>query len=282
MALKRNKCLWMLLMFFAGFAKLHGQYEDTTTTYQYAQPQFDNGSETQTGSSEDSNTATVQPTESAKDAYTKREPEGKNIDKEKVKERADKLDYSEKIEKEKKKDENKKTDENRRREGRRSTGGSFWLGGTGKSVAYALAIAALIALVVFALFRLSKKTVLDNQEIASVHSRDIVDSKKLALLQVDELLAQAIEQGNLRLAVRLLYLNSLKLLMEKGLLRPSPEKTNFDYVRELAGNPNQQEFRHTTRLFEKIWYGDFDLDRKGYQVISNAFAKLQDNIRLGK
>ena len=53
-------------------------------------------------------------------------------------------------------------------------------------------------------------------------------------MYLDQQLNEAIRNKNYRLAIRFLYLQSLSRLAEKGWLQLSPDKTNYQYVRELA------------------------------------------------
>lgn len=77
-------------------------------------------------------------------------------------------------------------------------------------------------------------------------------------------LAQAEQAGNYRLALRLGYLQALRHLTERGLIQWQPDKTNHDYLRELAGTPQAAGFRTLTRQFEYVWYGELPLTARQY------------------
>jgi len=78
-------------------------------------------------------------------------------------------------------------------------------------------------------------------------------------------IAEAEEAGNVRLAMRLGYLEVLKHLTDGGLIQWQPDKTNHAYLSELAAGPLRDAFRAATREFEYVWYGDLRLNASLYQ-----------------
>lgn len=84
------------------------------------------------------------------------------------------------------------------------------------------------------------------------------ETEDLNTLNIDALLAQAEGENNYRLAVRLGYLQVLRQLSDRGLIRWQPDKTNHDYLYELPAGPLPEAFRELTRQFEYVWYGEQD------------------------
>jgi len=85
-------------------------------------------------------------------------------------------------------------------------------------------------------------------------------------------ISQAIDSQQYRLAVRLLYLQTLKRLADAQLIRYQREKTNRQYVYELAGTPHQRGFERLTQQFDYVWYGNAPID-------SDQFGRLQTEFR---
>lgn len=81
--------------------------------------------------------------------------------------------------------------------------------------------------------------------------------------------------GNYRLAVRLHYLYLLKSLSDKGLIQWHPEKTNHEYLNELPQEMMRDLFRRSTRVFEYVWYGNFPIDREGFEQADREFTNLR-------
>jgi hypothetical protein len=91
-----------------------------------------------------------------------------------------------------------------------------------------------------------------------------------------EQIEKAIAQANYRLAVRLLYLQSLKKLSDRELIHWMPEKTNQTYISEIEDADRKAQFSALTRQFEYIWYGEFFIGKEGYAQVRNTF----DNFNL--
>lgn len=94
----------------------------------------------------------------------------------------------------------------------------------------------------------------------------------------DALISQALRQNNLRLAVRYQYLRSLHKLAGKQWITLSPDKTNYEYVRELKNPSLQNEFAAVTLHYEYVWYGEFELDADTYARIENGFRNFDKKI----
>jgi hypothetical protein len=90
-------------------------------------------------------------------------------------------------------------------------------------------------------------------------------------INFEQAIDEAINQRSFRLAVRLLYLQSLKRLTDAGLIQYKADKTNRQYVYELAGLPFQPEFERLTRQFEFVWYGNFPVDETHFLSIRDQF-----------
>jgi hypothetical protein len=93
-------------------------------------------------------------------------------------------------------------------------------------------------------------------------------------INFDEAIENAIGNGNLRLAVRLLYLQSLKKLTDIGLINWQINKTNIAYVQELNGNRHQPAFSNLTLQFESNWYGDIPIDAAEFNAVHEQFNQF--------
>ena len=90
-------------------------------------------------------------------------------------------------------------------------------------------------------------------------------------IDFDTAIGEAIDQRNFRLAVRLLYLKTIKQLADAGQITYKPEITNRQYVYELANSPLQADFERLTSQFELVWYGDFPVDETQFAALRTAF-----------
>jgi len=99
-------------------------------------------------------------------------------------------------------------------------------------------------------------------------------TENIHAIPFDEAIDEAVAQRNFRLAVRLLYLKTLKQLTDQERIAYKPDKTNRQYVYELAGSPLQADFEALTQQFEYVWYGDFPVDEARYEQISHSFRQF--------
>ncbi|MBS1660983.1 MAG: DUF4129 domain-containing protein, partial [Bacteroidetes bacterium] len=88
---------------------------------------------------------------------------------------------------------------------------------------------------------------------------------------LEQKLQQYISAQDYRQATRYLYLITLTLLNEKGLIRWHPEATNQDYQRQLSGSAWDRPFRALTGFYEKVWYGEFPLGQTQFERLHFYF-----------
>ena len=93
----------------------------------------------------------------------------------------------------------------------------------------------------------------------------------------DSLLRNAIRNGNYRLAVRYLYLQSLQRLSEKKFIELNSNKTNYEYVMEVRRHKFANEFASLTLQYEYVWYGEYPVDERLFEQIQGSFTQFNKN-----
>jgi hypothetical protein len=91
----------------------------------------------------------------------------------------------------------------------------------------------------------------------------------------DEVLAKARAEKNFRLMTRVLYLQTLRLLSDKNIIRYSPNYTNLTYLDQLRSTDHYMDFFTITRHYEYVWYGKFELPEEAYGKIETAIRSFQ-------
>lgn len=87
-----------------------------------------------------------------------------------------------------------------------------------------------------------------------------------------KLIEQAITEGNYQLAVRYYYLLLLKNLSDKEFISWQQEKTNEDYIKELASKQQLHgDFKKLTYLYDYVWYGEFSIDKEKFMKAESKF-----------
>lgn len=87
----------------------------------------------------------------------------------------------------------------------------------------------------------------------------------------DALVLDAEKQNNFNLAIRYLFLKTLKTLSEKGFISFMPDKTNQEYLHEMKSNEYCGEFQSLMRDYEYLWYGKFLIEEKDYHLLKEKF-----------
>ena len=74
------------------------------------------------------------------------------------------------------------------------------------------------------------------------------------------------------MAVRYLFLKTLRLLNERELIKYHIQATNREYVRQLSGSALGDPFRFLTGAYEKVWYGEFSLSEGQFEKLYPYFT----------
>lgn len=98
-------------------------------------------------------------------------------------------------------------------------------------------------------------------------------------ISFDDAIKEAIENRNYRMATRLLYLQSLKQLADKGYIQWQLNKTNSDYIMEVSGKPWQFLFKKLTYSFEYTWYGEMNLANDEFQHLQLQFQQFNNQLQ---
>ena len=82
--------------------------------------------------------------------------------------------------------------------------------------------------------------------------------------------------GDLRQAVRYLYLSSLLTLEERGLLRYDRSKTNRETLGAIANQPEMRaEMQEVVEVFDRVWYGYQELEQDDYNDYQDHVVRLR-------
>ena len=108
-----------------------------------------------------------------------------------------------------------------------------------------------------------------------VHAIDQPEDEWIALAQ------QHRAAGNLRLALRALYLSTLAALGRSGLISLARGKSNLDYARELQRRAKRLNsefvpvFRSNLGLFEQSWYGSHPVSEETFELFERNSSVLR-------
>lgn len=105
---------------------------------------------------------------------------------------------------------------------------------------------------------------------------EIINSK-----DISSLIKTALEQKKYRLAIRYRYLLTLRELSEQGIIFYEFSKTDQDYAAEIKEKPLKVQFLKLAKIYDFVWYGNFEPKEEHYQKSEKEFDRIQELIQKG-
>jgi hypothetical protein len=145
----------------------------------------------------------------------------------------------------------------------------------GSAAFQTILIVLAVAVLVFFVLKLTGMTKVGLFGRKTGNGLDYTESEEnIHTINFDEAIENAFAAGNLRLAVRLLYLQTLKKLADNGFINWQLNKTNIAYVAELSNTAHQPAFSNLTLQFESSWYGDIPIDNTEFTAVREQFDQF--------
>jgi len=94
-------------------------------------------------------------------------------------------------------------------------------------------------------------------------------------LDLPGMIDEAERSGDLRRAIRLHYLLVLRKLVDRGILRWSPDLTDRDYVDQIGDADLKKRFSRIASVFQWVWYGDSPLTSERYELLRLPFIEFE-------
>lgn len=135
-------------------------------------------------------------------------------------------------------------------------GMSFW-----KILLYLLIIAAVVV-IIYHIMKHYNPPVKTLVNIENEWNPEVISKTELELK-----LDTAMDNEDYRECVRIYFTFILKELIGKGWIRWKKEKTNHHYVMELAGKPGVTSFMECVRIYDLVWYGDYNIDLEIFEML---------------
>jgi len=138
-----------------------------------------------------------------------------------------------------------------------------------KYAIWGIIVVGLSVLLIFLIVGLYK----DNLEKLSLEKlgQNIEDIEHADL---DYFLKDALNRGSFKEAIRMRYLMLLKTLNNLQLVTWKKDKTNGKYVSEMFGKVGFDLFRMITLHFERVWYGEKEVNENDYENLIPYFDQI--------
>ena len=135
---------------------------------------------------------------------------------------------------------------------------------------------AVLVVVVMALLKVDAfKVLFKGAEVAPGAG---VFHENIYLMDFELLIKEAADKKDFRLAVRLVFLYSLKLLSDGRHIHWQAGKTNHDYLEELATSQLKTGLSELSFYFDYSWYGGFPISQSQFDRVQQIFQTWRVSI----
>lgn len=139
-------------------------------------------------------------------------------------------------------------------------------------------VMAIVAFAVWLFIRLNPGNYLlaptEEPEVFLSDEEKIIKSENIS-----DLIEQAVLDGDYRLAIRYYYLQVLRQLNAKDLIRYEFQKTDAEYLNELKKEHFRPELKKLMRIYDFIWYGSFPISENDFKKTQRFFQDYQTSLK---
>jgi hypothetical protein len=146
-----------------------------------------------------------------------------------------------------------------------------------KALVWMVIIISMIAVIIWFLLSSNIRFFRKPSAIVSSDEEEIF-TEDIFAVDFEREIRKAVEVKNYRQAIRMFYLRTLRDLSHLSLIDYKHERTNSEYLAQLAGTNYYRPFFQLTRDFEYVWYGQFDLSIEAFQQVRDDFSKFKEEL----
>ncbi|MBS1743932.1 MAG: DUF4129 domain-containing protein [Bacteroidetes bacterium] len=139
--------------------------------------------------------------------------------------------------------------------------------------------AVIIMVLLFIVYKLfvSQGLFTKNKTDAVVKESGEITKEMTDPADYDAMIRQSYTKGDYRMAVRFLFLKTLRLLAERGYIQYETDKTNYRYVQEIKAD-KKQSFASLVLDYEYVWYGHIDLVKDQYEQVEKKYQSFLNKV----
>ncbi|MDR2384716.1 MAG: DUF4129 domain-containing protein [Tannerella sp.] len=106
-----------------------------------------------------------------------------------------------------------------------------------------------------------------------------IEEENIHEIDFDTQIAKATETGDYRLAIRFVYLKTLRTLSDNKIIDWQIFKTPSEYLYEIKGNELKKPFKELTDRFLQIRYGNYDVSAALYETILALHTEVEGGMK---
>lgn len=136
----------------------------------------------------------------------------------------------------------------------------------------------ILSAVIFLVYRWLK----NKQPVNKIVMQDIENQWNPEIISKTELelrLEEALSREDYREGIRIYFTFIMKELIQKNWIHWKKEKTNHQYLMEMRGKPQSDIFRECIRIYDLVWYGEYEIDKKIFESLQPTLLNYYHSIR---
>ncbi|MFN8412949.1 MAG: DUF4129 domain-containing protein [Anaerolineales bacterium] len=139
---------------------------------------------------------------------------------------------------------------------------------------FSIIAAIILAIVLIFVFRTLFKDFIKEAQLSSEEGEGNEPLTSEAAFDKAQTLSRG---GDYRSAVRYLYLSSLLLMDERGVLRYDRSKTNREYLRSVSNSPDlAKPLGEVIEVFDNVWYGYHTVEEETFKHYRDRVEELKE------
>lgn len=141
-----------------------------------------------------------------------------------------------------------------------------------------LAVIALAFILYKVLYNRKQYFIKHNEEENELDVLAYVE-RNLMNSNLDPYIQEAIAQKNYALGIRYLQLLSIQKLAQADHIKWKQSKTNAEFAQEIQNEELRRGFLECTRIFDYVWFGQFELTEANFNQYQQLFHQYQKQIK---
>lgn len=155
----------------------------------------------------------------------------------------------------------------------RATSPLFW------KILRFLIIIAVVLLLVYHLSNSEKSGILGKRNARIGEAEVILESGDLMISEIDKMVHNCESSEDYRMAIRWLYLKTIRNLSVLGIVKKSENTPNNNMLSQIKNDTVKEDFRKLIFIYEYIWYGKHALNSAGhYGALKSNFDNFNQSI----
>ena len=138
-------------------------------------------------------------------------------------------------------------------------------------------VALFLIFIIFKIFKKRIGSIFVSSKKRIKIENELLD-EDLNKMDLPQLINNAIREKNYQVAVRYLFLQTLKILINTEQINSRVNRTNNELILDLKNTKYLKEFSELVAFYEHGWYGNFNISKENFNRIQKKFDSFINNL----